>query len=139
MKPTDILFPAIAQALLTLVVLLLMGPAKARSMREQGQTMDDTDVALGRNAWSEQVIKISNNYKNQFEVPVLFFAVVAFALIAGAVDVLMLSLAWIFVLSRLVHAAVHIGPNIVMWRGLAFVVGVAAVLAMWLKLLVHLF
>jgi hypothetical protein len=136
-QPTAIILPVALQAFLTLVVLLLLGPARARSMREAGQSLADDDVRLGINRWSEQAIKLSNNYKNQFELPVLFYAVAGLALQAGAVDVGMVSLAWVFAISRVVHAAIHIGPNIVMWRGSAFAVGVLALLAMWAKLALH--
>jgi hypothetical protein len=49
----------------------------------------------------------------------------------------MVVLAWLFVLSRLVHAAIHIGPNIVKWRGLVFILGAIVLLAMWLRLALH--
>jgi hypothetical protein len=137
MKPTAILFPVIAQVALTLGVLVAMGPARAQSMRENGQKLTDDDVRIGQNTWSTQAVKVSKNYANQFELPVLFYAVVAFALITSAVDLLMVGLAWIFVLSRVAHTAIHIGPNVVMWRGTAFLVGFVALVLMWLKLTVH--
>ena len=55
----------------------------------------------------------------------LFYAVVAFALITKGADALMIVLAWLFVLTRLVHAAIHIGPNKVRWRAPAFALGFA--------------
>jgi len=137
MKPTAILFPVIVQIALTLGVLVAMGPARAQSMRENGQKLTDDDVRIGQNTWSTQAVKVSKNYANQFELPVLFYAVVAFALITSAVDLLMVGLAWIFVLSRVAHTAIHIGPNVVMWRGTAFLVGFVALIGMWLKLTVH--
>ena len=39
---------------------------------------------MGRFAWPEEAEKRANNQRNQFELPVLFYAVVAFALIVGA-------------------------------------------------------
>ena len=137
MKPTAILFPVLLQVALTFGVLIAMGPARARSMRENGQQLSDDDVRLGRNAWSDQAVKVAKSYANQFELPVLFYAVVAFALITSAVDGLMLGLAWIFAVSRVAHAYVHIGPNVIMWRGAAFLIGALALIAMWLKLALH--
>lgn len=137
MLQTVILYPTLLQAALTLGVLMLMGPAKSRSMRENGQTLEDEDVRLGRNAWSAEATKLTRNYANQFELPVLFYAVVAFAMITGGADLIMVGLAWIFALSRLVHAALHIGPNVIMWRGTAFMVGFVALVAMWLRLAIH--
>ena len=137
MKPTAILLPVLAQVLLTLAVLVAMGPARARSLRESGKTIDDADVRDGRVTWSEQATKVARNYENQFELPVLFYAVVAFALITSAVDVIMVGLAWLFAVSRLAHAVIHIGPNVVTWRGAAFLIGLLALAAMWVKLAFH--
>lgn len=137
MKPTAILIPVLVQVVLTLGVLIAMGPARARSMRENGQKLTDDDVRIGQNKWSSQAVKVAKNYANQFELPVLFYAVAAFAMITSATDLLMVGLAWVFVLSRLAHTAVHIGPNVVMWRGTAFLVGFAALALMWLKLAIH--
>jgi hypothetical protein len=68
---------------------------------------------------------------------VLFYAVVAFALILKGADLIMIVLAWVFVLTRLVHAAIHIGPNKVRWRSPAFGLGFLIVVIMWIKLLLH--
>ena len=67
----------------------------------------------------------------------LFYAVVAFALIAKGADFFMIVLAWLFVLTRLVHAAIHIGPNKVRWRSPAFALGFLIVSIMWIKLFLH--
>ena len=134
MSQTAIFFPALVQALLTLGVLILLGPARARSMRETNQQLTDDDLRIGRNKWSEEATKISNNFKNQFELPVLFYAIVAFAIALKQVDSTMTGLAWAFAASRLVHAAIHVGPNVVMWRGVAYIIGAVALLAMWLLL-----
>lgn len=137
MQPTAILFPVLVQVALTLGVLVALGPARAQSMREHGQDLTDDDVRIGQNAWSTQAVKVAKNYANQFELPVLFYAVAAFAMITGGVDTLMVGLAWLFALSRIVHAAIHIGPNVVMWRGMAFLAGLVALVLMWLKLAIH--
>lgn len=137
MQPTVILFPVFVQAALTIGLLIALNRARSASMRENGETFADPDVALGMNTWTPAATKASRSYINQFELPVLFYAVVAFALITSAVDVVMVVLAWVFALSRLVHAAIHIGPNIVMWRGSAFIVGLVAVIAMWVILAIH--
>lgn len=129
-----IIFPALVQALLSLLLLPVMGAARSRSMQENKQTIDDNDVRLGRNPWNDQATKIANNFKNQFEVPVLFFVVVAFALILKQADGWMTSLAWLFVLSRVAHTAVHLGTNVIKWRAFAFLIGVATLLTMWLTL-----
>jgi hypothetical protein len=132
-----ILYPVFVQVLLTLVVLISLAPARGRSMRANRQRLSDADVELGRNLWSDQATKRANNFRNQFEIPILFYAVVAFALITKGADSVMIVLAWLFVLSRLAHAAVHVGPNKIRWRAPIYVFGVAVILAMWVKLALH--
>ena len=97
--------------------------ARPRHPRHGPPARQSGDLALGRVTWPEDADKRAANQRNQFELPVLFYAVVAFALISKGADFLMLVLAWLFVLTRLVHAAIHVGPNKVRWRSPAFALG----------------
>lgn len=137
MQNTAILYPVLVQVALTMGLLIVLNRARSASMRENGQQLSDPDVRLGRNTWSPQARKAERSYANQFELPVLFYAIVAFAMITSAVDFLMVALAWVFAVSRLAQAAIHIGPNIIEWRATAFIVGLVAVVAMWVKLAIH--
>jgi hypothetical protein len=132
-----ILYPVFGQVLLTVVVYLLLLAARARVIGAAGRQRGSGDIAMGRYAWPEDAEKRAHNQRNQFELPVLFYAVSAFALIVGGVDLTMLALAWAFVASRILHAAIHIGPNKVRWRGPAFILGFLIVTAMWAKLFLH--
>ena len=135
MSPSIIFWPAFAQVLLTLLVMVIMGRARSASVRAKGQSIDD--IAMNRpEDWDEQASKLSNNYKNQFEMPVLFFAAIGFALALKLVDPVLTAFAWVFVGSRVVQTAIHIGPNKVTPRALAYLVGVAALIAMWVLLAV---
>lgn len=125
-----IVLPVAAQVLLTVTVLIVMARARSRSQKERGQDMQDLALATSAD-WNPPALKAANNYKNLFEMPVLFFTASAFALITRTVDAWMLGLAWLFVLSRVTHTIVHVTSNIVMWRGSVFIVGVAAVVLMW--------
>jgi hypothetical protein len=132
-----ILYPVFAQVLLTLLVYILLMVARARAIAAASPQVGSGDIAMGRYAWPEDAEKCANNQRNQFELPVLLYAVVAFALTLGAVDMTLVALAWAFVASRIVHAAIHIGPNKVRWRGPVFALGFLFVTAMWVKLFLH--
>ena len=108
-----LLLPVFVQVLLTLIVMLRMGQTRSASLAASRTHPNKKDVALGTHTWNEDATKAANNFSNQFEIPVLFYAVVAFALIVKQHDIVMVALAWIFVLLRVVHAAIHIGPNVV--------------------------
>ena len=125
----DLIFgPILVQVLLTLATYVLLIKAKIRAMK--AGEVDMARRALFDDAWPESVMKINNNIRNQFEVPVLFY-VLAFALWAlEAVAWPALAAAWLFAISRIVHAWVHIGTNYVPNRRRAFTVGWWIVLAM---------
>lgn len=125
----DLIFgPVLVQALLTLATYVFLIKAKIRAMK--AGEVDMARRALHDDAWPESVMKINNNIRNQFEVPVLFY-VLAFALWAlDAVHWVALAAAWLFAISRIVHAWIHIGTNYVPNRRRAFTVGWWIVLAM---------
>lgn len=125
----DLIFgPVLVQVLLTLATYVLLIKAKIRAMK--AGEVDMARRALHDDAWPESVMKINNNIRNQFEVPVLFY-VLAFALWAlDAVHWAALAAAWLFAVSRIVHAWVHIGTNYVPNRRRVFTVGWWIVAAM---------
>lgn len=133
MSQNLIILPVAAQALLTCIVLFILAKRRGDALRAQGKTPQD--MALAREAdWEAAAQKASNNYVNLFELPVLFYAATAFALITRTVDGWMIGLAWAFVASRAVHTAVHLTTNIVRWRGPVFLVGFIVLFAMWMLL-----
>ena len=137
MTQVAIMYPVFVQVLLTVMVYGMLFAARVRAVRGMDRTRGSPDIAMGTVAWPDDAVKRANNQRNQFELPVLFYAVVAFALILKGADTIMIVLAWLFVLTRLLHAAIHIGPNKVRWRFPAFAAGVLIVAIMWIKLLLH--
>jgi hypothetical protein len=137
MNQIAILYPVFVQVLLTMGVAVMMAAARARAIKTMDRQRSNPDLARGKTVWPEDAAKRAANYSNQFELPVLFYAVVAFALIAKGADLLMVVLAWLFVLTRLLHAAIHVGPNKVRWRSPAFGLGFVIVAIMWIKLFLH--
>jgi hypothetical protein len=137
MNQVAILYPVFVQVLLTLAVYCLLSLARFRAVAAAGRPPGKGDIAMGRYAWPDDAVKRANNQRNQFELPVLFYAAVAFALIVGAADTTMVALAWTFAASRVVHAAIHIGPNRIRLRGPVFAFGFLIVAAMWAKLFLH--
>lgn len=126
---TLILIPVLMQVGLTLCLFPFLFLRRARSMKERGQRPND--IALANDGdWSEDARKLANNYKSQFELPVLFYVIALFAYALRLVDVWMLGLAVVFAVSRIVHTLIHVGPNVVLPRLGAFTIGYAAVIAM---------
>jgi len=124
-----ILMPMFAQVALTFVLLFWMGAVRARALR-LGQ-VDAHQVRLREPNWPPRVLQIGNAYHNQLELPVLFYVVVLLAFQTQTLDVVLLVLSWMFVLSRLVHAYVHVTSNRLDRRTAVFVVGAIALFLMW--------
>ena len=118
----DLIFwPVLVQVLLTLVVYVALIKRKIAAMRTGRVDMERR--ALHDDAWPDDVMQINNNIRNQFELPVLFYAL-AFALWAlHAVHEAALVVASGFVLSRIVHCWIHVSSNFVPARRRAFTVG----------------
>lgn len=70
----------------------------------------------------------SDNLKNLFEIPVLFYALVLYLFITKQVDAVYVNAAWVFVVFRILHSAVHCTFNLVMLR---FYLYLFATLAVW--------
>jgi len=123
-----LLLPAFVQFALTVYVLTRMGLGRVRAVRSGQVKRSEIDT---KTAYSETVQKFANNYQSQFELPVLFYVVLLFALATGLVDGVLIGLAWAFAVSRLVHSIVHTGANRIATRFKVFVAGLVFLVAMW--------
>jgi hypothetical protein len=70
----------------------------------------------------------SDNLKNLFEIPVLFYALALYLFVTKQVDSTYVAAAWTFVLFRALHSAVHCTFNLVMLR---FYLYLFATLMVW--------
>ena len=125
-----LLLPAFLHVGWIYLIAARMGAAKQRDVR--GGHVKIGDVSLDNSRWSENTRKLNNNYNNQFELPVFFYAILPLLLMMVKVDWLQVTLAWVFVASRILHSILHTGANIVMQRGGAFMIGFVAIGLMWL-------
>jgi hypothetical protein len=70
----------------------------------------------------------SDNLKNLFEVPVIFYALALYLYVSGQVDSLYVVLAWIFVGLRVAHSLVHCTFNTILLR---FGIYIVSTLTLW--------
>ena len=82
--------------------------------------------------WPVRTTQIGNCYLNQFELPVLFYALIALALPLRHADLVIVMLSWVFVVTRLAHAGVFVTSNNLRTRWLAWFAGALVVTAMWI-------
>jgi hypothetical protein len=116
-----IFVPVIVQVLLTLLIYVRLIKVKVREMRAGRVDMDRR--GLHEDAWPDSVLVINNNIRNQFELPVLFYVVSIVLWLLHAVHWIAMLAATAFVLSRIVHATIHLSTNYIPNRRRAFTVG----------------
>jgi hypothetical protein len=132
MAQTAIFGPFFVMMLLTLLVWVYMYIRRIRFITKNN--IDPKDLAVPGALAQLSPAAVSNpsdNLKNLFEIPVLFYALALYLFVTGQVDVIYVSAAWIFVAFRTLHSAVHCTFNHVMLR---FYLYFIATLAVWFML-----
>lgn len=125
-----VLLPVFVLVGLTFALLLWMASARSRALNARETSFKE--IALGEPNWPTKATQIGNCFSNQFEIPVLFYALIALALPLRHADLLIVLMSWVFVVTRFVHAGIFVTSNNVQQRGLAWLAGALVVLAMWI-------
>ena len=125
-----VLLPVFVLVGLTFALLLWMTTARTRALT--GEETRFKDIALGQPNWPERATQIGNCFRNQFELPLLFYILVALALPLRHADLVIVLLSWVFVVTRFAHAGIFVTSNNVRQRSLAWFAGVLVLLAMWI-------
>jgi len=130
MSIAEVLLPVFVLVALPFILLFWMGKERRDALVSREVQMKD--IALDEQNWPKKATQIANCLKNHFEFPVLFYVLVALALPLRQTDLLFVSLSWVFVVTRYVHAGIFVTSNNVKHRSLAFFAGVLALLVMWI-------
>ncbi|WMT78426.1 MAPEG family protein [Bradyrhizobium sp. Ash2021] len=125
-----VLLPVFVLVGLTFALLLWMASARSRAIT--GREISLKDIALGQPNWPERATQIANCFRNQFEIPLLFYALIALALPLRHADLFIVLMSWVFVVTRFAHAGIFVTSNDVRTRSLAWFAGVLVLLAMWI-------
>jgi hypothetical protein len=125
-----VLLPVFVLVGLTFALLLWMAGARRQAL-VGGQTKI-RDIALRQPNWPERATQIGNCFSNQFEIPVLFYVLIAIALPLRHADLVIVLLSWVFVVTRFAHAGIFVSSNDLGQRSMAWFAGVLVLFAMWL-------
>ena len=125
-----VLLPVFVLVGLTFALLLWMAGARRQAL--VGGETRVRDIALGQQNWPERATQVGNCFANQFELPLLFYILIALALPLRHVDYVMVLLSWVFVVTRFAHAGIFVSSNDLNQRSLAWFAGVLVLFAMWL-------
>lgn len=124
-----VLLPVFVLVLLAFGLMFWMGRVRTNALNSGTKIRD---IALNQPAWPEEAMKAGNCFSNQFEMPVLFYVLVALALPLRQMDLVMVCLSWVFVVTRYAHAYVFLTSNHVPRRFGAYFAGVLVLMAMWI-------
>jgi hypothetical protein len=133
MPQSAIFGPFFATMLLTLVVWIYMYVRRIAFIR--ASRINPSELAIPGELARRSPAAVSNpsdNLRNLFEIPVLFYALVLYLFATRQVDTAYLVAAWVFFAFRALHSVVHCTVNIVLLR---FNLYLAATLAVWFMLL----
>jgi len=125
-----VLLPVLVQIGLTFALLLWMADARRRALVGGGTKI--RDIALGQSNWPTRATQIGNCFRNQFEIPLLFYVLIALALPVRHADLVIVVMSWVFVATRFVHAGIFVNSNDLGQRSSAWFAGVLVLLAMWI-------
>ena len=128
MPQAAIFSPFFATILLTFAVWIYMYVVRIRFINGNGITPEELAIP-GRLAELSpaSVSNPSDNFKNLFEIPVLFYALALYLFATNQVDATYVTAAWIFVVFRALHSAMHCTINKVMVRFWLYAVSTLAV------------
>ena len=129
-----LLIPMLVQVLLTFLVWFYLFALRIPEIHRKGIKVQD----LRDRAASHQLLPLSaaasNNLKNLFELPVLFYAAVLLALLLMIQDSLLVVLAWGFVFFRVLHSVIHCTYNNVNHRFAVYAASCLFLIFLWVRL-----
>jgi hypothetical protein len=129
----EIVIPMIAMFALTSAVWLLMVIARNIAVL-LGAVSVKYFHDYGDGAPDEWIERPARTFNNLMQAPTLFYVVALLVIVLHSVDASQVSLAWIYVASRAVHATIYIVFNYVPLRFASYAVSCIALAAMWARL-----
>ena len=119
--------PFFATIFLTLVVWVYMYIRRIRFITSNTFSAQELTPSAFAQLSPPEVANPSDNLKNLFEIPVLFYALVLYLFVTQQVDTVYVNAAWVFVVFRALHSAVHCTFNLIMLRFYLYLISTLAV------------
>ena len=131
------LWPMVAQVGLVAIVWVSLYRARLTEMKVRRIRPDA--VATSRMAATAlENVAAADNFRNLFELPVLFFAACLALAVTGLGSPLLVGFAWAYVALRAVHSFIHITYNRVVHRFFAYTASTLCLYVMWILFAVNL-
>ncbi len=126
----NLLLATLGMVLLTGIVAIRMLYSRVQEMRQKSLHPQKEATAKLMAANLENV-QAADNFRNLFETPVLFYALVACAIAASYVPPWLVIGAWCYFGLRVVHSIIHCTYNTVMHRLAVFTLAFVLLIILW--------
>jgi|SRR5215470_11221467 len=127
MADASIFWPMLAQIAWTFFLYAWLTVARQRAVK-QGK-VEYACFALSRDE-PQEIARITRNLANQFELPVIFYALIILLSARGRVASVDVIAAWAFVVGRVIHTLVQTLTDDVPLRGRVFMINFLAVVVL---------
>ncbi|HYG28397.1 MAG TPA: MAPEG family protein [Caulobacteraceae bacterium] len=126
----SVLVPVLALILWSLIVWVWMYALRLPAMQKAGIRPDDARSPGSLDVLPLSVRQVADNYNHLMEQPTIFYALAFFTVLAGHDGGLAVTLAWAYVILRVIHSLIQNTINRVTLRFLVFSLG-SIVLIVW--------
>jgi hypothetical protein len=86
----------------------------------------------GEPAGPNRATQLADCYRDQFELPLLFYLLIALALPLRRADLFIVLMSWVFVVTRFAHAGIFVTSSDSAPRSAAWLASALVLFAMWL-------
>ncbi|WP_337183370.1 MAPEG family protein [Shinella sp.] len=132
MSPTEAtIWPMIAHVALVFFLYILLSTRRVGAVKD-GRARPE-QFRENRDEPAESLV-VRNAIANQFELPVLFYAVSILIYLVDADNPVTVAGGWLFVALRYAHAYVHVTSNRLRYRRPLFIAGFVVLMMLWVWL-----
>jgi hypothetical protein len=127
MTQDAIFSPFFAMVFLTLLVWVYLYIRRIRFITSRKLSPKELEPGAFAQISPPTVSNPSDNFKNLFEIPMIFYALVLYLFVTKQVDPIYVNAAWVFVVFRALHSAIHCTFNRIILRFYFYLVATIAV------------
>lgn len=122
-----LVLPMLVQMSLAIFILFWLAYGRVTTIKKLGGVKALREAG----GFDKKLINRSDNFTNQFELPVIFYALCLLFIVSGAVNSAVIIAAWVFVLSRILHTIIQTTNNVIFPnRFFVFLIGALSLITM---------
>ena len=134
--PGALIPPVVALVALTGLVLLITAVVRNLAVL-RGEASQRYYLDYATDAPSERVERPARTFNNLFQVPMLFYVACALMIATDQIDRIQVTLAWLYVAARAVHAIIYIVFNRIAYRFAVYLASCIILGVLWTRFAIH--